>query len=113
MSPAPHDTTHLPALQMYPGSQIFPHAPQFDRSLSRSAQYGAPPGAASASGPASPPPVELLHVLSGGAHVSEHVPPLHTCPALQALPHLPQFALSVVRSTHNPLHAVSVAGHAS
>jgi hypothetical protein len=42
-------------------------------------------------------------------HVSEHVPPPQTVPATQAVPHLPQFALSVLVSTQAPLQSVEPA----
>jgi hypothetical protein len=41
----------------------------------------------------------------------EHALPLQTWPAAQAVPHAPQFALSVVRSRHTPLQFVSPAPH--
>ncbi len=37
-------------------------------------------------------------------HESPHFPAEHTLPAGQALPHLPQLALSVAVSTHAPAH---------
>jgi hypothetical protein len=38
-------------------------------------------------------------------------PPVQSCPAGHALPHAPQFALSVSSDTHCPSHAVCRAGH--
>jgi hypothetical protein len=40
------------------------------------------------------------HSVEGGAHDAVHMPPLHTSPSPQAMPHPPQFARSRRRSTH-------------
>jgi hypothetical protein len=38
------------------------------------------------------------------------VPLLQICPALHAVPHVPQFFVLLVRSTQDPEHAVSIVG---
>src|SRR5580658_8689182 len=72
-------------------------------------------------GPASVPPPASgmtppsygapLHRVSGGGHVSPHLPFEQTSPVMHALPQLWQFALSVEGSTHLPLHSICGAEH--
>ena len=47
--------------------------------------------------------------MSPDAHDVTHAPPEHTCPAAQARPHAPQWALSLWVSRHDPEHSVSPA----
>jgi hypothetical protein len=63
-----------------PGSQAFPHEPQFELSVCALAQYGAPPSG--------------VHVVNE-PHVSVHCPLPHICPGPHVLPQEPQLALSV------------------
>jgi hypothetical protein len=44
---------------------------------------------------------------SGAGVVSLQTPLLHTCPALQGIPHWPQFMTSDVVSTHEPPHGMA------
>ena len=78
---------------MFPAGQAAPQAPQWRRSLARSAQL--------APTPESPEPAQAV---SEGAQVVAHAPRLHTWPAAQARPQAPQWALSVWALTHTPLH---------
>ena len=84
VSPAWHETEHLPAEQTSPDGQAWPHEPQSLALVWISVQ--AP-----------------LQIESPAWQVSPHFPPEQTCPAAHALPQPPQLALSFATSTQLPL----------
>jgi hypothetical protein len=43
---------------------------------------------------------------NGAPHVAAHAPAVHAAPLSHALPQPPQFAVSVIVSTHVPLHSI-------
>ena len=101
-SPPPHlvcpegqESAQLPDEQTSPALQVAAQAPQFWLSLCSAAQKGAP---------ASPP----LHLVCPEGQESAQVPLEQTSPALQLAPQAPQFLASPERSTHLPLHSVSL-----
>jgi hypothetical protein len=80
---------HAPLTHVAPVAQSFPHPPQFDSSLERSAQ-----------------PVE--HETRPVGHT--HAPPLQVAPAPHALPHAPQLSGSLEVSVHTPGSFPQIAG---
>jgi hypothetical protein len=81
---------HLPALHACPAVQGVPHAPQSSGSVVRSVQKLAAP-------------VPVGHAESPGAQARAHCPrPSQAWPAGHALPHAPQFWLSVSVWTQSP-----------
>jgi len=85
----PEPATHIAPMQIMPGPQAWPHAPQLPLSRDRSVQKDPPAAFGQALG-------------DGGAHIvvppPPHIPIWHATPDGQARPHAPQFAGSMVRS---------------
>ena len=90
----------FPAMQSWSALQARAQLPQCAASVWVSTQTLPPRARHSVSAPA---PVPQL---------SAHLPSSHTCVAVHFVPHAPQFAASVFRSTHAPVHAVAPVGHA-
>lgn len=111
-----------------------PHAPQFAGSLVTSTQV--PPQSVIAASHTHAPAVQIcppvhatlqppqlftsdvvsmhepVQSTSGAVHIEPHMPRVHVSPGFgQAVPHMPQFAVSVSRSMQMPVQAVCPAGH--
>jgi hypothetical protein len=112
---APHAVPHAPQLLASFGVQVppqqsssdahaFPHVPQLAGSLDMStqepAQHVMPIDAQSS--------VQAMHVIDAG---SAHVPPQQLSPAVQALPHMPQFSMLTRVSAHVPPQHVRPSPH--
>ena len=102
----PHDiklSGHLqwPPSQTSPGLHAVPHAPQFSSSWSRSVQKVSHAifvfTARVSPEPDVPPRGFLMHSVIPAEQT--HVPPLHSRPGGQTVPHAPQFTESVMGST--------------
>jgi hypothetical protein len=79
---------HIPFVHCWPPGQRVPQLPQLLLSVCVLVQV-------------------LLHIESPMGHV--HIPPLQVAPDGHALPHVPQWEVSVWRSTHALLQSVSIA----
>ena len=90
--------------QLLPGGQTIPQAPQWLRSMRRSAQKVAPPPSGT------PPSVGAEQVARSAAQVVVQAPSLHTWPAGQRRSQAPQFWRSVRKLAHTPPQAFCPVG---